>query len=182
MVLKLVKPSKKYMAAFMRVYGDYKQDTNRFKDVQVGPLVKAIEENNIDNYLKQLDDWAKGMNLPEGYVPSTSYWLMDDDNWVGMFAIRHRLTPRLEQEGGHVAANIAPKYRGKYSSFIGIKLCIDKARKLGLKRVLMTCDAGNSASYRAITGLMKLYGGEQLPDSIVNGHDEHRIWVNTKKD
>lgn len=180
-MLKLVKPSKKYLPAFLRVVDDYKQDTNQFKDVQVGALLKAIEENRADEYIKSLRDAERGIGLPDGYVPSTSYWLMDDDNWVGAFAIRHSLTPNLEQEGGHIAGNIAPKYRGKYSSFIGAKLCLDKARKLGLKRVLITCNAANSASYRAITGLMKIYGGEQLPDSFVKGHDEHRIWVNTKK-
>ena len=43
-MLKLVKPSKKYLPAFMRVYDDYKQDTNQFKNVQVGELIKAIDE------------------------------------------------------------------------------------------------------------------------------------------
>ena len=181
-MLKLVKPSKKYLPAFLLVVDDYKQDINQFKDVQVGALLKAIEENRADEYIKSLRDAERGIGLPDGYVPSTSYWLMDDDNWVGAFAIRHSLTPNLEQEGGHIAGNIAPKYRGKYSSFVGAKMCLEKARKLGLKRVLITCDAANSASYRAIMGLMKIYGGEQLPDSFVKGHDEHRIWVNTAKE
>ena len=181
-MLRLVKPSKKYLGAFMRVYDDYKQDQNRFKDIQVGPLIKAIEENTVDDYFKRLRDAEKGIDLPKGYVPGTKFWLMDDDNWVGVFAIRHRLTPKLEQMGGHIAGNIAPKYRGKFSSFVGAKLCLEKARKLGLKRVLITCDERNIASYRAICGLMKLYGGEQLPDSFVDGHGEHRVWVNTGKE
>ena len=180
-MLKLVKPSKKYLPAFMRVYDDYKQDTNQFKNVQVGELIKAIDEKRIDAYFKKLRDGERGIGLPKGYVPSTRFWLMDDDNWVGVFAIRHSLTPKLKQMGGHIAGNIAPKYRGKFSSFIGAKLCLEKACKLGLERVLITCDERNIASYRAITGLMKLYGGKQLKDSFVEGHGEHRIWVNTGK-
>ena len=181
-MLKLVKPSKKYLPAFLRVVDDYKQDTNQFKDVQVGALLKAIEENRADEYIKSLRDAERGIGLPKGYVPGTTFWLMDDDNWVGSFTIRHRLTPHLMQEGGHIAGNISPKYRGKYSSFIGAKLILAAAHKMGLKRVLITCDANNSASYRAITGLMRLYGGEQMPDSIVKGHPEHRVWVNTTKE
>ena len=61
-------------------------------------------------------------------------------------------------------------------------MCLEAARKLGLKRVLITCDENNQASYRAITGLMKLYGGEQWPDTVVDGHGEHRVWVNTGKE
>ena len=181
-MLKLVKPSKRYLPAFLRVVKDYKADTNQFKEVQIGKLIAAIDEGNADEYIKGLRDAERGIGLPDGYVPSTSFWLMDDDNWVGAFAIRHRLTPHLEQEGGHIAGNISPKYRGKYSSFVGAKLCLEKARKLGLKRVLITCDERNIASYRAICGLMKLFGGEQLPDSFVDGHGEHRVWVNTGKE
>ena len=181
MTLKLVKPSKKYLQAFLDVVDDYRSDTNQFKEVQVGKLITAIDENKADEYIKSLRDAERGIGLPDGYVPSTSFWLMDDDKWVGAFAIRHRLTPHLEQEGGHIAGNISPKYRGKYSSFIGAKLVLAAAHKMGLKRVLITCNAGNSASYRAIMGLMKLYGGEQLPDSFVKGHDEHRVWGNTVK-
>lgn len=180
-MLKLVKPSKRYLPAFLRVVKDYKADTNQFKEVQIGKLIAAIDEGKADEYIKGLRDAEWGIGLPDGYVPSTSFWLMDDDNWVGAFAIRHRLTSHLEQEGGHIAGNISPKYRGKFSSFVGIKLILDKARKLGLKRVLITCHENNKASYRAITGLMKLYGGEQLKDTFVDGHGEHRVWVNTGK-
>ena len=147
-VLKLVKPSKKYLHSFLKVMDDYKKDKNHFGRGGIDPLIKAIEENKIDEYLKKLADGAVGKNLTPGHVPGTRFWLLDDDEFVGSFEVRHALTPNLERVGGHVAANIAPKYRGKYSSFIGIKMCIDEARKLGLKRVLMTCDASNKASYR----------------------------------
>jgi len=178
-MLKLVKPSKKYLKSFVKVINEYKKDENHFGRGGIDPLIKAIEENTVDEYLQKLADGEKGKNLKPGYVPGTRFWLLDDNEFVGSFDIRHRLTPNLEQIGGHIAANISPKYRGKYSSFIGIKMCIDEARKLGLKRVLMTCDVNNAASYKGILGLMKLYGGEQIPDSSVDGHNQHRVWVNT---
>lgn len=178
-MLKLVKPSKKYLQSFLNAIDDYRKDENHFGRGGIDPLIKAIDENKVDEYLQKLSDYEHEENLPEGYVPGTRFWLLNGDEFVGSFDIRHRLTPKLEQIGGHIAANISPKYRGKYSSFVGIKMCIDKARKLGLKRVLMTCDVANKASYRAIVGLMKLYGGEELSDSFVDGHGEHRVWINT---
>jgi predicted acetyltransferase len=180
-MLKLVKPSKRYLNSFLNAVRDYESDENQFKDVAIRPLIKAMSENKVDECLKNIDDNSKGKNLPDGYVPGTTFWLMDGKEYIGTFVIRHRLTPKLEEWGGHIAANIAPKYRGTYSSFIGAKLCLKEANKLGLKRVLMTCDERNSASFKAITGLMKLYGGEQLSDTFVNGHGEHRVWVNTIK-
>lgn len=178
-MLKLVKPSKEYLNSFLHIINDYKSDVNHFGRGGIDPLIKAIDENKVDEYLQQLSDYEHAENLPEGWVPETRFWLLDNDNFVGSFSIRHALTPHLEQIGGHIAANIAPKYRGKYSSFIGVKLCLEEAHKLGLNRVLMTCDEKNPVSYRAIIGLMNMYGGEQIKDSFVDGHNEHRVWVNT---
>lgn len=180
-MLKLVRPSRKYVDAFIKAMDDYKADENHYGRGGIDPLIQAIEENKVDEYLKKLSDGEKGIGLKEGRVPGTRLWLLDGNEFVGSFEIRHSLTPKLEKIGGHIAANIAPKYRGKYSSFIGIKLCLVEANKLGLDRVLMTCDVNNSASYRGILGLMKLYGGEQITDSEIDGVKSHRVWVNTKR-
>jgi len=180
-MLRLVKPSKKYLNSFLKVIDDYNKDKNIFGRGTIDPLIKAIKENNIDEYLKKLSDSEKEKNISESYVPETRLWFLDGDKFVGTFSIRHRLTPRLEQLGGHISVNIVPQYRGRYSSFVGIQMCLEKARQLGLKRVLLTCDVNNVASYRGIKGLLKIYGGKQILDCVVDGHGEHRVWINTKK-
>lgn len=180
-MLRLVKPSKKYIKSFLKAVDDYKKDENHFGRGSIDPLINAIEENNVDEYLHKLSDFEKGKNLKPGYVSGTTFWLMDGDEWIGAFNIRHSLTKSLEQLGGHIAANISPRYRGKYSSFVGIKMCLAEAKKLGLNRVLMTCDVKNIASYKAIMGLLKMYGGEQIADSEGDTYYQHRVWVNTTK-
>lgn len=180
-MLKLVRPSKKYVKSFLKVIDEYKKDENHFGRGGIDPLIKALEENKIDEYLKQLDDIEHNKNLPDGYVSGTRFWLLDDNEFIGSFDIRHRLTSNLEQCGGHIAANISPKHRGKYSSFIGIKMCLEEAKKLGLDKVLITCDINNITSYKAIMGLLKLYGGEQISDSSGDTYHQHRVWINTSK-
>jgi len=180
-MLRLVKPSQKYLDSFLRATDEYKKDENHFGRGGIDPLIKAVEENKVDEYFKKESDYEHEENLPEGYVPGTKYWLLDDDEFVGVFSIRHRLTPKLEEIGGQIAVNISPKYRGKYSSFIGIKMCLEQAHKLGLNRVLMTCDVNNTASYRGIMGLLKMYGGEQITDSRGDGYHQHRVWINTTR-
>ena len=180
-MLKLVKPSREYLPAFLAAVEDYRADQNQFGRGGIDPLIRAIDENRVDEYLKQLDDYEHEETIKPDLVPETRLWLIDGDEFIGSFSIRHRLTPELELRGGHIAANIAPKHRGKYSSFIGAKMCIEHAATMGLERVLMTCSTSNSASYRAIMGLMGLYGGEQLPDVVVGEHNEHRVWINTRK-
>ena len=180
-MLKLVNPSKKYLKSFLKVIDEYKKDENHFGRGGIDPLIRAIDENTVDKNMKKLSDGEKGKNLKPGHVPGTRFWLLDDNEFIGSFDIRHRLTPNLEQCGGHIAANISPKHRGKYSSFIGIKMCLEEAKKLGLDKVLMTCDVKNIASYKAIMGLLKLYGGEQISDSCGDTYHQHRVWVNTSK-
>ena len=174
-MLRLVKPSKKYLPAFLKVIDDYRADENHFGRGNIDSLIQAIDTGTTDKWFQKLSN----KDLPPGYVPSTMFWLLDDDEWVGVFAVRHSLTENLEKIGGHMGVNIAPKHRGGYAGFAGMKLCLVQARKLGLDRVLMTCNANNSASYRAIMGLVKLYGGEQFSDSNIDGQVQHRIWVNT---
>ena len=180
-MLRLVKPSKEYLPAFLKVIDDYRADDNHFGRGEIDSLIKAVDTGTTDEWFQKTADFDTNTNLPADYVPGTTFWLLDDDEWIGSFNVRHRLTESLEQLGGHIGANIAPRHRGGYSSFIGIKLCLAQARKLGLDRVLMTCNANNAASYRAIMGLVKLYGGEQIPDSIVGDQAQHRAWVNTPK-
>ena len=62
-MLKLVKPSKKYVKSFLKVIKDYKKDDNHFGRGGIDPLISAIEENNLDAYLKKLSDFEKGKNL-----------------------------------------------------------------------------------------------------------------------
>ena len=138
-MLRLVKPSKKYLKSFLHVIDDYKKDKNHFGRGGIDPLIKAIDENKIDEYLKQLSDYEHAKKLPESWVPETRFWLLDDDNFVGSFSIRHALTPHLEQIGGHIAANISPKYRGKYSSFIGVKLCFLQSGQPMLFSLMYCC-------------------------------------------
>ena len=66
-MLRLVKPSKKYLQAFLRVVDDYRSDTNQFKEVQVGKLISAVDEGRADEYIKSLRDVERGIGLPDGY-------------------------------------------------------------------------------------------------------------------
>lgn len=106
---------------------------------------------------------------------------MDNDEYAGSFTLRHGLTEGLKLWGGHVGYIIAPSKRGRGYAFAGLQLLLTEAAKRGLEQVLITCNTENAASFAVITKALKLYGGEQLPDVVVGEHNEHRVWINTKK-
>src|SRR3954447_11106557 len=89
--------------------------------------------------------------LPEGLVHCTYFWITEDDTFVGYLAIRHSLTPRLLEEGGHIGYSVRPSRRSRGHASRARALAVRRAREqLGRERVLVTCDDNNEASRRTI--------------------------------
>ena len=133
---------------------------------------------DIPAAIGKLQDMARGVNLAEGLVPQTTYWLVRDSRTIVAVArLRHRLTPSLEIEGGHIGYSVRPSERRKGYGTLVCALALRKAREMGLARVLLTCDADNAASARII----EKNGGDF--DSIAcvekTGKRVRRYWIDT---
>ena len=88
--------------------------------------------------------------LPEGIVHSDYFWMTDDSGFVGYLALRHALTPYLLEEGGHIGFSVRPSRRRQGHASRALALALPRAAKLGVDRVLLTCDEDNEASRRTI--------------------------------
>ena len=85
-----------------------------------------------------------------GYV-DVVLWLIDREEYVGQASVRPELgTPYLITYGGHIGYSIRPGRRGRGYGKRILELALGKARRLGLDRALVTCDADNLASKRII--------------------------------
>jgi predicted acetyltransferase len=62
----------------------------------------------FSEYLKFLDSSEKGLNLPNGFVPSTSLCAFLGDQIVGRVSLRHQLNDYLLQLGGHIGYGVLP--------------------------------------------------------------------------
>ena len=69
-------------------------------------------------------EMAQGINLPNGYVPATTYILWLGDMPVGVFKLRHYLSDFLRQGPGHLGYGIRKEYRGKGLASQGLALAI----------------------------------------------------------
>lgn len=134
-----------------------------------------IDATNVDAHLQALADFAVGKNLPDGFVPATEYWLVEGSHWLGRVDVRHRLTPALEQYGGHIGYIIRPSERGKgYGNRI-LPMALAKAKGLGLDRVLVTCRESNIGSRRIIERNGGVYQ-DSVPRADGDG-DTRRYWI-----
>ena len=89
--------------------------------------------------------------------------------------LRPRLTEKLEDRGGHIGFAVRPSERGKGYATLMLKLVLEKAKQLGLRRVLVTCDKDNLASARVI----QKNGGQLNTESISKqfGKMTQRYWI-----
>ena len=129
-------------------------------------------------YLEVLAEQERGENLLPDHVPETFLFAFAGTSIVGRVSIRHALTPFLERVGGHIGYVVVPDYRRQGYATAILRQSLQIARqKLGLTRVLVTCDDDNVGSIRVI----EKNGG--VLESVVTGPDsekpKRRYWITT---
>ena len=138
--------------------------------------LSLIDKEGFDAYLKLLEEDEKGINLPDGIVPASTFFLIrHDGRMIGRSDLRHRLTDSLRRVGGHIGYDVRASERGQGYGTLILKLTLDKARDRGFQRVLLTCDADNVASSRIIEK-----NGGVLHDREVleeTGKEKLRFWI-----
>jgi RimJ/RimL family protein N-acetyltransferase len=102
-------------------------------------------------------------------VPSTIFWYVSGDHYLGTLVIRHRLTAKLAEVGGHIGYHVVVPWRRQGHATRMLAAGLVECARLGLDRVLLTCAADNEASRRVILA----NGG--APDGTIRGED--RFWI-----
>jgi len=87
---------------------------------------------------------------PAGFVPSTTLWWVSADEYLGRIVIRHRLTPRLRDYGGHIGYDVRPSARRRGHATAMLAAALPVAHALGIDPALVTCDEDNIASRKVI--------------------------------
>ena len=101
-------------------------------------------------WVAMLLDHERDENVPTEMVASTTRWVAVDGRLVGFLSIRHELNDFLRELGGHIGYAIRPAERGKGYATAATALALDECRRLGIERVLVTCDETNVASATVI--------------------------------
>ena len=134
--------------------------------------IRRLDYRDFDHYLKNLDVWD---GIPSA-VPTSTFFCLDLDRniFVGAVSIRHCLNDSLLYTGGHIGDGVRPSERRRGYATAMIGLALEECRKLGIKRVLMTCEKDNIASAKSI-----MKNGGVLENEVVNedGALEQRYWI-----
>ena len=140
----ITEPSVELKESFLSALAEY--------TLEKKPLDKGVADpgNDFAGFVQHLKDESQGINMKSGRVPQTTYWIVDKDGYAGRISIRHELNEKLLSIGGHIGYGIRPSKRGMGYGNKALELVLPKARAMGLKKVLLTCDSTNTASKKII--------------------------------
>jgi len=124
-------------------------------------------------FVRRCRDDAAGRNLPEGRVAGSTFWLVRGGRIIGQVRLRHSLTESLRKHGGHIGYEVRPSERRKGYASRMLAMALHKARRMGLTRLLLTCDRGNAASRRVI----QKNGGVFEDEVEAEGQVNRRYWI-----
>ncbi len=118
---------------------------NGFMGTPVG-----IGKTTLLEYIEDRSAQSKGENLPEDWVPSSTYWIVADGHAAGLLRLRHYLNDALRHKGGHIGYYVRPSYRGQGIATQGLAQALPLAKALGEPRIMLTTNPQNPASIAVI--------------------------------
>lgn len=122
------------------------KDENGFTNGDFGCDYDDFASKILPGYI----DHSKGIDLQQGFVPETFYFLWGDDQIVGLFRIRHHLCEALANGAGHIGYGIRKEFRGMGYANEGLRMTIEKAWEIiPEEEIYMSVHKDNPASLKA---------------------------------
>ena len=172
MNVKLIKLTKEYEKQLGEMIDEWRADQERNHTNHSPYVIFKNDYHDFDFYLEDLETEEP----TDRKVPDSVFFLLDIERnrLLGAVNIRHYLNDSLLCSGGHIGDGIRPSERGKGYGTEIIRLALIECKKLGINKVLMTCDKDNIASAKTI-----INNGGVLDSEFVNeeGEIEQRYWI-----
>ena len=166
--MKLVEPTEKYKKSYLEALEEFRAEgSSEGADFD-------LKGKNFAEMTRKYRENEKGKMLPPGFVPFSEFWLVKGSKFIGRLSLRHQLNDSLLRLGGHIGYAIRPNERKKGYGTKMLKLGLVEAKKMGIKRVLVTCKSWNTASRKVIES-----NGGIFQDEVELENDvwEQRFWI-----
>jgi predicted acetyltransferase len=172
----LMRPDERWEGSFREALGELPERMeNGFGWVREESLAEGFAAY-AESLLRQENP---AMRAP-GLVLQSTFWLVEEDAFVGLVRLRHGLNESLLRHGGHIGYGIRPSMRGRGYGRLILRLALEEARKLGLERVLLTCNPDNVASRRVIEANGGVFEDE-VEDQVEGAvRRTARFWIDLK--
>ena len=146
MTTRLTLPCACFRASYLSLVQEFRDKGEPFV-----PFPLSFPTDDFEAFLNQNQEAAAGKGLPQGFVPHTTFWLIDQEQEVvAVSNLRHRLNQHLLLEGGHIGYGVRPSARRRGHAKAILAATLKEARARDITRCLVTCDRNNLGSARTI--------------------------------
>ena len=132
-------------------------------------------EQSLEKCLNmQYEEYAK--NLGRCQSKTFLFIRKNDNKIIGTINVRWNLTEEMKQFGGNIGYGIRPTERRKGYNKINLYLGLIEAKKIGLNKVMLDCDAENLGSSKTMEAL-----GGKLERTEIDPYDgilTSVYWIN----
>jgi hypothetical protein len=107
-------------------------------------------------FIVVVDDYSKGRIFDDDldyFERSDFYFILDDEDLIGMGEIRHNLKPLGPQTIGHIACEIRPSKRKQGYALKSVEVMIDKIKEDGINEVIVCRYSENDITPKIIEKL-----------------------------
>ena len=170
-MLKLVSPTPAYREQVL----DYQREFREAGEHAFGTS-SLDSAQTFEDWYQEVVNNSRQETVQPGLVPANQYLGVVEETGevVGMLNLRHYLNDSLLRFGGHIGYSVRKSQRRKGYAAQMLALSLKEAKKLGLSRVLVTCDRENIGSAKTI-----LHNGGKLENEVCepDGTPVQRYWI-----
>ncbi|HHT66919.1 MAG TPA: GNAT family N-acetyltransferase [Erysipelotrichaceae bacterium] len=139
--MELIRPNNRYLDSYIEASNEY----------DLYSLNVEVLFDSPETVIQKSIDYENGVNMKPGYVRATTFWLIDNHEFIGEINIRHELNDNLLRYGGHIGYGIRSSMRNKGYGTKMLQMALVYCKEtLKINRVLVTCDENNICSRRVI--------------------------------
>lgn len=143
-----------------------------YKDVYARPVPSDFSYDDYESFKKTRVRMANNDNLPSSVFPTSTYWVMSDDEPIGYATLKHKIDENIP--GGHFGCCIKKKYQNKgIGTIVSNELSRIAYYDLGIEEVVYTSKNENIQSQRSL---------EKIGAELINIHDGYHFYKVNLKD
>jgi len=168
-MIKLIVPNEVYLQSYTEAYNEY---------VDNNVATYSFTDASSCDIFAKFDRYRNERDLPPNRVGEDKFCLVDDEKryFIGEIAIRRRLNDALARRGGHIGYGVRYSEWNRGFGTQMLALALEKAKKMHISPVLITCNDDNLASARIMEKNGFVLGDKIIVSIDGENHLTRRYW------
>ncbi|MBQ6840629.1 MAG: GNAT family N-acetyltransferase [Bacilli bacterium] len=138
-----------------------------YPDAYAKPVPSDFTQDNFESFKAARVKLAIGEDIPSYAIPTSTYWVMDEEEAIGYATLKHYVDPN--KPGGHLGCCLKKSAQNKgIGTLVADKLSKIAYTNLGITELVYTSKDENIQSQKSL---------EHIGAKLVSCHDGYHFYV-----